>query len=1003
MYRNITYHIDNNWHGQITLYTWEDDGTPVKKTYPHKSHLYIESPNGKEKSIFGTNLIRKTFDSIVDRNKFLRSVGNIKIFESLPPIREFLIEKYGGEQEKPDFAKHELRTHFIDIEVAVGQNTKYKSSRLIKIKKITNQKESKMTINDFENNHNPKSYKVWDEEKKRWTNLNSSCYVDNSFPHPQQAAFAINCLTVYDNLTEKYYCWVLKNKKWCDDDLKLPNRKDTIFNVFNSESEMLKDYLNWHRGNYPDIISGWNIESFDIPYIVNRIEMLLGNIVQLLSPTESIKKEIIQHRGSSVATQVCTLEGITTLDYIFLYRNKFAPTVGKKSSYKLGDVAQDEVGATKLDQGGLTFKEFYIKDFSKFILYNIIDVELVVKLDKKFKFINLARKICNLGLVEFAAISKSSPYITGALVLEARANNMILQSRSGINTDIDISFEGGYVYKPQLKAYYNGVASLDLNSLYPNIMINLNISPETKIGKIIDTNEDTGDVTIRMVNNKLKVFSKTDIEKLRGKVTISENGVLYVNPDIKKGIIPKFLERLYIDRTADKDLMLKKRQQMNKISDFILDLKLQLKTTPSNKKNILLQINKLNAGYTKLEIEADNLNASQGAKKLILNTTYGQLASKYFCLFDMDNAAAITNSGQKILKESVKYLNQYFRDKYKLDHDYDVTIYADTDSIYFDASLMVKNILGDKFNKLNLNVKNKLNDINVHVKNMYASNEISKDMTLEYDKLNQIYIKANSKLWSKQNVKDICNFIDNEFVTKVNENCYRITNRLFMSPVKNIKFKRETFCSCAVFLRKKRYILHVLNDEGVMVDKWKPVGIDIKKSELPTKIKSSLKKIIFTGIEQQWSNDRYTSEIDKVWKVFTTLRPNDLAFHKGYNTVKYSNGFLEVMKGTGIHAKSALFYNQLIDKLDLKHKYDEIFEGDIIRYMYVDDINEYMLKSIGWPGGDEFPKEFEKIFNTDYRTMFTKTVLKPLDGFIEALGWSYKHPADELVIDLMSL
>jgi len=636
--------------------------------------------------------------------------------------------------------------------------------------------EIEVTLEDFEQNYNNPEYEVWDETKHEWMSFSQSIYNGtNEFPKQDEVKYPINVICVYDNILDEYHMWVLKNKKWCSDDLQFPDYDNIVHHVFNDEYKMLLDFTRWFARNRPDVLTGWNIEDFDIPYLVNRIELFLGETVNNLSPVHEIKKELREQRGfDSRKLFSYKIIGISVLDYLLLYKHKFK-LVGAPPRFNLDTVAEHELGVGKLHYEG-TFKQFYRSDFAKFVKYNHIDVLRVVQIDEVCKYIELARKICNFGLVEYQAIFRSSPYILGALTLQAHAIGLKLLTHSGEEQQIT-SFPGAYVFPVKAGAYYDGVGSLDLNSLYPSIMINLNISPETKLGKIIDRNEE--EVTIRMVNGEIRKLKPDQLESLRDKATISDNGILYVNPNIKKGIIPLFLERLYKLRKKTKDKGKKLERQKVKLQELLESV---------TNENV---VTKANVSKTMLKALIQELDSRQHSLKIFLNTIYGQMGNVYFPLFDIDNATAVTLSGQKIIKESAKFMHTYMG---KYNSTDDPIICGDTDSLYFNCKPIVKFVVGD-----------------------------------------------NPK-WTKPIIKKICKHLDDNLVNDINDNCDRITHENFMSPIKNIRFKREKFSTEALILAKKRYIFHARDDEGTYLEaddpkSWKCTGVDIKKKSFQIKSK----------------------------------------------------------------------------------------------------------------------------------------------------------------------
>ena len=889
MYRNVCYNVgpDTGWKGEITLYTWDDEGNPEERVFPHKSRLYYERPNGYYKSMFNTLLEKKEFDSIIERSRWIKNNPGIKIFESFHPEREFLLDYFDGQQENDDFDKYDLRVHFIDIEIAI----------------------------------------------------------EEEFPRPNNPIYPINVLTVYDNYLDEYHTWVYKNRKWCDMDTDFSIIPDDIdksveipknveLHVFDDERDMYLDFLKWYKKNRPDALTGWNIEDFDIPYLTERMEVFLGETVELLSPVGTIKKEMREQRGfDSRKFYSYKIKGISTLDYLPIYRFKFGDNL---PSYKLENVAMEELGYGKINYEG-TFKQFYRNNFVKFVYYNIIDVKVVKDLDEKLKYIALARNICNIGLCEYESIFRSSPAIIGALCLQAHQMGTKMLTSTGLEA-MESHFTGAFVFEVKRGIYYGGISSLDLNSLYPNLMINLNISPETKVGKIIS--RDEYEIMIRFQDGSIKKMHPDKLEDLRGKVTVSPNGVLYINPNKQVGLMPAFLERLY-----------KMRKKVQKRDKAVQDKISQIKSKMG--KLTLEQQEIIKPKLRELETLHQNLNNRQHAYKIFLNSIYGQLGNKYFPLFDLDNAEAVTLSGQKVIKGSAIFLQDYFRKKYKLP-DYTAPVAGDTDSLYFDCSPTVQKVLGEL-----------------------------------------------PRTWTHEMIQKVCDELDGDLVKKINKNCNLITQKEFMSPLKNIEFKRETFCTEAMFLAKKRNILHVRDDEGLAVDKWKCTGVDIKRNELPIKIKDSLKHIIFTSLTERWEPIDYSNAIKKVWDDFNSLSADDIAFNKGYTTEKQTTGFLRAEKGTLAHARAAIYYNQILDNLNLGNKYDKIEVGDKVRFAFLLKTNPYGVDVIAWK--DEWPKEFDGVFTIDYQIMFEKVVLGPLKRIIEINRWTTLHPANEIVTDIMNL
>lgn len=595
MYRNVHYYVTQN-QGFIKEFTWNEKGERISIDSLINAKMYYEDDRGKFTSLFKTNLSLKEFPTSFERNNWQKNHPTIRPFGSWQPEKQYLLEKYKDDFEKQSFSQFPLRTLFIDIE-AVG---------------------------------------------------------NDGFPEPEDAKYPINAITVYDTLTEKYHTWAFDE---INQDLsRLSDR--SIIHFFKKEDLMILDFLQWFEHNCPDIISGWNVEGFDIPYIVNRIKKFFKGKEVMLSPVGVIKKRTRNQRGHPEPIETYNIAGVTILDYFFLYKYKF----GKASaqSFKLGDIGMDVLGESKLEYDGSLF-DFKNKDFTTFIEYNIKDVDLVVKLDKRLKFINQTRNLCNMGLCEYEDVFGSSSYITGALVLEANNDNVILPSQAPLNTMKEGSFTGAYVFPPQVGICSAGVATFDISSLYPNMIISCNISPETKVGMIIE-DFGSGPVKIKDRNNKEKIIDRESFNKLCKTVIKAANGALYCKHSQRKGILPRWLEKTYEKRQA--------RRKEAKSCDIEIS---KLEAITNKTHDIITKINEL-------KIQSTYADSVQNIMKVFLNSVYGQLGNKFFSLFDLDNAEAVTLGGQHISKNSAIFLNEFFKKKFKSIQNDNVILMGDTDS-----------------------------------------------------------------------------------------------------------------------------------------------------------------------------------------------------------------------------------------------------------------------------------------------------------------------------------
>lgn len=479
------------------------------------------------------------FKNSFERSEWIKSSKNIPLFEKFTPEKQYLLDKYCGLERSSEFVKNKLKVFFFDIEVEVN----------------------------------------------------------GSFPQPEYADFPINVISIFDSLSNDMYVWAYKSDihdilnderiKKIQEEINNEYEAETKVNIFcfDKEYDLLKNFLDWWEYNYPDILTGWNIDKFDTPYLINRITKILGDSeVRRLSPISWHKNAIKVLREQKLKQFVVSYKimGLSLCDYLNLYK-KFLPK--SQQSFKLDYIAKMDTGLGKLDYYDLgyeTMQDFMRKDFATFVKYNIIDTICVKKIDDVRHFIELMRRVCNMGLCEFENIFKSIPYIVGALSIVAREQGMKFLTDKNQSEDRKVDsegFEGAYVFPTKAGYYKAGVASFDFNSLYPNIMMSLNMSPETMIGKVIsDIGEEIPDeVMIKKVNGSIVKMPKTQFnEVLENKCCIAANNVLFIKSNINFGIVPTFLDGLYASRVSIKKEMKGNLKEAQKIGEEIKKLEEEL-------------------------------------------------------------------------------------------------------------------------------------------------------------------------------------------------------------------------------------------------------------------------------------------------------------------------------------------------------------------------------------------------------------------------------------------
>jgi DNA polymerase elongation subunit (family B) len=411
----------------------------------------------------------------------------------------------------------------------------------------------------------------------------------------------------------------------------------------------------WSRF-YPDVISGWNIKFFDIPYLVNRITKLFGeDEAKKLSPWNRIsgREAFVMNREH----QVYDLDGIATLDYIELYR-KF--TYSQQESYRLDHIAHVELGEKKLDYSEFeTLHQLYKYDYQKFIEYNIKDVELVEKLEDKMKLVELALTLAYDNKVNYDDVFTQVRMWDAIVYNHLKKKNIVIpQLKHG---EKKTAYEGAYVKDPIL-GMHNWVVSFDLNSLYPHLIMQYNISMETLVEPTKHSIEMRNTVREGKVNVENMLHQQVRLDYLKNVgVTITPNCQFF---NVKKqGLMPEIMDSMYKDRTRYKKLAIEAKK---KIETVLED------------KNQVEYLEKQVARYNNLQL----------AKKVTLNSAYGALGNQYFRFFDTRIAEGITTAGQLSIRWIEKKINAYMNDLLKSE-DVDYVIASDTDSIYINMGPLV--------------------------------------------------------------------------------------------------------------------------------------------------------------------------------------------------------------------------------------------------------------------------------------------------------------------------
>ena len=500
---------------------------------------------------------------------------------------------------------------------------------------------------------------------------------ENGFPSPEAAAEPLLSITVKNHTSKKFVVWGIG--KFQND------RDDVTYVECTDELHLIKEFLSFWESHQPDIITGWNTEFFDIPYLCNRIEKLCGeDEVKRLSPWRSVFSREVFKMGRK--HQVFDIQGVSHLDYFDLYR-KFTYTA--QESYRLDHIAFVELGDRKDGNPYETFSEWYQKDFQSFIEYNIMDVEIVDRLEDKMKLIELLLTMAYDAKVNYMDVLGSTKYWDILIYNYLREKNIVIpQKRKSEKAE---KFEGAYVKDPQV-GMHKWVMSFDLNSLYPHLIMQYNISPET-----LYSQEKVQNMSVNKLLNK-----EVDTSILKG-VTLTPNGALFKTD--KQGFLPELMQSMYNDRSKFKKLMLEAQQEYENTKD------------------------------PKLLKDISKYNNIQMAKKISLNSVYGAIGNAYFRYYDLLIAEAITTSGQLSIRWIERAVNQYLNKLLKTDNK-DYVIASDTDSVYITFDELVDKVYSNGENTEKI----------VSFLDSVAKNKIEPFMDKSYQELHQYVNSYEQKM-----------------------------------------------------------------------------------------------------------------------------------------------------------------------------------------------------------------------------------------------------------------
>jgi DNA polymerase elongation subunit (family B) len=669
-----------------------------------------------------------------------------------------------------------------------------------------------------------------------------------------------------------------------------------------TEEDLIKNYFKFHRSDYPDILSGWFCDQFDFPYIIQRAGYLLGeSFTEKFSPVGDVR---LRERDDRTIVEI---GGITILDYMQLYKDY---SKKEMDAYRLDYISEQELGDKKVPYEG-TLDEFRIRDWNGFTDYNIKDVNLVKRIDDKFKFVNLIQGLAYLNRVPLGKVESTSKLVDGYLLSTCKPMNIVLPTAKKNHSSGKIP--GGFVMEIK-RGFYPKVATYDFKSLYPSIIFALNLSPEMFVGKItmLDGTSFTDIDLEQLIKMKSDIFAEVKfngvnvlvdnlVKKIKNEnLTISANGVIFKNDEM--GLIPRVVKGMFDRRDVYKNQML-------------LEEKLYEETNDISHK-----------------YDAERLDAVQSSLKVLANGTYGVLLLPSFRLFNEDFACAITLSGQKINKFTTNKLNDKF---FELFGAKDVVIGSDTDSFFVNVQPFV-----DKYKVSNEN-----------------------------------FLKAY-------------NLFDEKILKPYNKKCTEEFSSLINSTKINwFYLKKEVVSDGTVLIMKKKYVMRMIEKEGVKYTpyKMKYMGIEIVRSSTPAFCRKKIDDIVVMIIDKA-DKGLVREKLKEFKKIFKTQNIASISSPRGINNIDdYTDKDGNPMPKCPIQIRASLNYNRLVKKLDLNKKYNYIRNGDKIKFIYIIETPKFHQNIIAF--FDELPNEFNLHDVIDYETQFEKSFMSPIQKISESIGW----------------
>ncbi len=894
MFKNCYYDTRNSM-----MHLWEQiNGEDLETEIPWTPYVFMPSSKSEIKTIFGKPVYKKKFDTYFDYHKFQKEHNASHLYENNVRFEiQFLAERYHGIPDEEIYVPN-LKVYYLDIEV----------------------------------------------------------YAPVGFPETKDAADPVTLIGVRDGKTSETYSFGFNplQDHFADPESAYTGELDNYVHC-GSEEELLRRFFDWIEKNPCDVISGWNVWGFDLPYLINRCKNVFGDYDGQKMYSKMSRNGVVSVWKQKMSEDLnIDMGGVCILDYFKVYK-----WYGKKlERYTLEYVSQHELGEGKLDYSEYgTLNDLMEKNWDLYVDYNAKDCERVHALEDKLGYIRTIQGLSLLCKSPMKYYNAQTQLIEGLMLTHFRRNKLCAPHFFGGDQE---PFRAAFVKDPEV-GLHEWVVDVDITSSYPSHIIALNMSLENFVGKVtrLSELEIVKSVTRRrfnefqMLKENLKVNSRSkdkwktvdiDEDKLdkfnlaldKGLLAIAPNGAIFSTK--KEGVIAQVERNAFFKRKEVKGMRDKHGHLANE--------------TEGDEQQM----------HKEREKEFDSL---QNALKIMMNAFFGILSVPYSRYFNVHMAEAITFCGRHTILRGQDFCNELLNDpseelqsileeigegaEFLGKPDVDIPVidyvkYIDTDSLFVGLGQWI---------------------------NEYGYGEFWEKLPDE-DKIK--WIQKISGVMEK--------YIDERIFHEVQLGNYSSQVHDF-----KIGFKQEIIAKSALFVKKKKYSYHLVNKEGVPKDDLKTTGLEIVRSDSSEAIRPRLKTVM-EMIVKQAPDEEIAAIIRRYRKELSEMSPAELAANVGINNIrKYIKFDKDVnedrpIKGTPWHVRGVYNYRKLLEHLDIKHKYEDIYEGLKAKVIYVKK-NPFEVDMITF---QEWPTEFEDLIQYDYETMIEKffinkirTLLAPLD------------------------